>query len=79
MQGAVRDSSERTHLVHVVEFRGRSWCTDLALRDALRANPTLWKAYVLEKERAVAAAPEDRAKYNEEKQSFIAKMKAMLV
>lgn len=76
--GRGRDSTERTHLVHVVEFMGRSWCTDLALRDALRTDPKLREAYVREKERAVAAAPEDRAKYNEEKQSFVAGMKATL-
>jgi GrpB-like predicted nucleotidyltransferase (UPF0157 family) len=57
---------------------GPSWRTDLALRDALRINPKLREAYVREKERAVAAAPEGRAKYNEEKQSFVADMKAML-
>jgi GrpB-like predicted nucleotidyltransferase (UPF0157 family) len=76
--GRGRDSTERTHLVHVVEFMGPSWRTDLALRDALRTNPKLREAYVREKERAVAAAPEGRAKYNEEKQSFVADMKATL-
>jgi GrpB-like predicted nucleotidyltransferase (UPF0157 family) len=57
---------------------GWSWRTDLALRDALRADPELRDTYVREKERAVAAAPEGRAKYNAQKQSFIAAMKANL-
>lgn len=76
--GRGRDATERTHLVHVVEFMGRSWRTDLALRDALRTDPKLREAYVREKERAVAAAPGDRAKYNEEKQTFVAGTKATL-
>jgi GrpB-like predicted nucleotidyltransferase (UPF0157 family) len=76
--GRGRNSTERTHLVHVVEFMGASWRTDLALRDALRADPKLRDAYVREKERAVAAAPEGRAKYNEQKRSFIDDMKASL-
>jgi GrpB-like predicted nucleotidyltransferase (UPF0157 family) len=76
--GRGRDSTERTHLVHVVEFMGVSWRTDLVLRDALRADPKLRDAYVREKERAVAAAPKGRAKYNEQKQSFIFDMKATL-
>jgi GrpB-like predicted nucleotidyltransferase (UPF0157 family) len=69
--GRGRDLTERTHLVHVVAFEGESWRSNLALRDALRRNPALRKAYVEEKERAIAVAPDSRARYNELKQAFI--------
>jgi GrpB-like predicted nucleotidyltransferase (UPF0157 family) len=77
--GRGRDTTERTHLVHVVAFLGEEWRSNLALRDALRADENLRAAYVAEKERAAAAAPEGRAKYNELKQSFINKAKASLL
>ena len=69
--GRGRDRSERTHLVHVVEFQGESWRSSLAFRDALRSHESLREAYVRMKEQAVAAAPKGRAKYNEMKQAFI--------
>lgn len=69
--GRGRDRSERTHLVHIVEFEGEAWRSSLAFRDALRSHESLREAYVRMKERAVAAAPKGRAKYNEMKQSFI--------
>ena len=69
--GRGRDRSERTHLVHVVEFEGESWRSSLAFRDALRAHESLRVAYARMKEQAVASAPQGRAKYNEAKQSFI--------
>ena len=56
--GRGRDDSERTHLVHVVEFDGESWRANLAFRDALRADGSLRAAYTRMKEQAVAAAPE---------------------
>jgi GrpB-like predicted nucleotidyltransferase (UPF0157 family) len=69
--GLGRDQTERTHLVHVVEFDGDSWRSNLALRDALRQDESLRQAYVAEKERAIAGAPDNRARYNELKQAFI--------
>lgn len=68
--GRGRDRSERTHLVHVVEFNGDSWRTNLAFRNALRADRSLQAEYLRIKEHAVTLAPEGRAKYNEIKHSF---------
>ena len=76
--GRGRDASERTHLVHVVEFLGESWRSNLAFRDALRSNPALRRAYLAEKQQAIAAAPHSRARYNELKQAFIDAAKAEL-
>jgi GrpB-like predicted nucleotidyltransferase (UPF0157 family) len=72
--GRGRDLSERTHLVHIVEFDGPSWRYSLAFRDALRANRNLREKYLIAKEAAVNLAPEGRAKYNELKQSFFDKV-----
>jgi GrpB-like predicted nucleotidyltransferase (UPF0157 family) len=69
--GRGRDRSERTHLVHVVEFNGKSWRSCLRFRDALRVNPALRAGYLKTKEHAVALAPEVRARYQEMKDSFI--------
>jgi GrpB-like predicted nucleotidyltransferase (UPF0157 family) len=69
--GRGRDRSERTHLVHVVEFDGESWYSNLAFRDALRADEALRVAYVLMKEQAITLAPVGRAQYNELKRAFI--------
>ena len=69
--GRGRDRSERTHLVHVVEFNGEPWRSNLAFRDALRVDATLRAEYVRMKEQAVLMAPEGRAKYNELKHAFI--------
>jgi GrpB-like predicted nucleotidyltransferase (UPF0157 family) len=77
--GRGRDSTERTHLVHIVAFLGEEWHSNLALRDALRVDENLRAAYVAEKERAIAAAPEGRARYNELKRSFIDRVKADLL
>lgn len=68
--GRGRDGSERTHLVHVVELGGSSWRSNLAFRDALRADGSLRAEYLRVKELAATLAPEGRAKYNELKQSF---------
>jgi GrpB-like predicted nucleotidyltransferase (UPF0157 family) len=76
--GRGRDRSERTHLVHVVEFLGESWRSNLAFRDALRSDSVLRSAYLAEKQRAVDAAPDSRACYNEQKQAFIDRVKAGL-
>jgi GrpB-like predicted nucleotidyltransferase (UPF0157 family) len=72
--GRGRDGTERTHLVHVVDFLGDEWRLNLAFRDALRDDKGLQKAYLAEKERA-AAASQGRARYNELKGSFIARIK----
>ena len=76
--GRGRDRSERTHLVHVVEFDGESWRTNLAFRDALRVDLSLRAEYLRMKEHAVALTPEGRAKYNELKHSFFEKIKNRL-
>jgi GrpB-like predicted nucleotidyltransferase (UPF0157 family) len=69
--GRGRDRNERTHLVHVVEFDGKSWRSTLAFRDALRSDGLLRAEYVRMKEEATTLAPKGRARYNELKQSFI--------
>jgi GrpB-like predicted nucleotidyltransferase (UPF0157 family) len=58
---------------------GHEWRSNLAPRDALRLDEKLRHAYVAEKERAVAAAPEGRAKYNELKRAFFDKAKCGLL
>jgi GrpB-like predicted nucleotidyltransferase (UPF0157 family) len=70
--GRGRNRSERTHLVHVVEYQGESWRTSLAFRDALRRDASLRDAYANEKKRAAVAAPGNRAAYNLQKSPFIA-------
>jgi GrpB-like predicted nucleotidyltransferase (UPF0157 family) len=69
--GRGRDQTERTHLVHVVEFNGQSWRSNLAFRDALRTDPSLRKEYSRIKEEAAALAPVGRARYNDLKHLFI--------
>ena len=76
--GRGRDRSERTHLVHVVEFNGEPWRWNLAFRDALRADAILRAEYLRIKEQAVSLAPEGRAKYNELKHAFIEGAKGRL-
>ena len=73
------DPTERTHLVHIVEFLTDEWRLNLALRDVLRSDENLRVAYVAEKERAAATAPEGRARYNALKGPFIDKIKASLI
>jgi GrpB-like predicted nucleotidyltransferase (UPF0157 family) len=70
--GRGRDRTERTHLVHVVEYQGASWRGSLAFRDALRLDARLRESYALEKRRAASAASGNRAAYNLQKGSFIA-------
>ena len=76
--GRGRDSSERTHLVHVVEFLGQEWFVNIAFRDALRRDASLRSRYLDVKEHAVAASPDDRVKYNELKRSFITDIRTKL-
>lgn len=68
--GRGRDLSERTHLIHIVEFDGPSWRFNLAFRDTLRTNRNLREKYVMAKQAAVDSAPEGRAGYNKLKQTF---------
>src|SRR5580698_7200750 len=70
--GRGRDRTERTHLVHVVEYQGDSWRGSLAFRDTLRSDAGLRESYAREKERAAAAARGNRAAYNLQKGPFIA-------
>lgn len=77
--GRGRDSTERTHLVHLVQFGGYSWVSNLALRDALRTDPQLRREYLAIKEKAVVDAPDSRARYNERKRDFIDRIKAGLM
>jgi GrpB-like predicted nucleotidyltransferase (UPF0157 family) len=76
--GRGRDSTERTHLVHVVEFLGEEWCSNLALRDALRRDESLRAKYLEVKECAIVASPGNRVRYNELKGPFLARVKADL-
>lgn len=76
--GRGRDFTERTHLVHIVEFDSEEWRSNLEFRDALRSDPKLRAAYIAEKERAVAKAPEGHPRYNELKQDFVAQVRAKL-
>ena len=73
-----RDRTERTHLLHVVDFAGPSWGPNLAFRDALRTDASLRATYLANKQRAVATAPGGRANYNSAKGAFIADVKARL-
>jgi GrpB-like predicted nucleotidyltransferase (UPF0157 family) len=70
--GRGRDRTERTHLLHVVEYQGKSWRGSLVFRDALRRDASLRESYAQEKRRAAAAASGNRAAYNLEKGPFIA-------
>jgi GrpB-like predicted nucleotidyltransferase (UPF0157 family) len=76
--GRGRDRSERTHLVHVVEFNGESWRSNLAFRDALRADQSLRTEYLRTKEQAVVLVPEGRGGYNDLKHSFFEEIKRSL-
>ncbi len=73
--GRGRDRTERTHLVHVVEFEGESWHFCLAFRDALRRDALLRAEYLGIKEEAVSLAPVMRGRYNELKTSFFQRFK----
>ena len=70
--GRGRDRSERTHLVHVIEYGSATWRDSLAFRDALRADPILAVQYQGVKEQAIAQAPEGRAAYTDLKGPFVA-------
>lgn len=76
--GRGRDESERTHLVHIVEYASETWDAEIVFRDALRRDPDLCRAYVEMKEAAVRAAPENRVAYNEYKGPFVQEAKARI-
>ena len=76
--GRGRDRTERTHLVHVVEYLGESWRVGLALRAALRDDLEPRARYAEAKERAIAASPVGRVRYNELKEPFLSTVKAGL-
>ena len=76
--GRGRDRTERTHLVHVVEYLGESWRTGLALSAALQDDLELRARYTEAKERAIAASPVGRVRYNELKGPFLSTVKAGL-
>ena len=77
--GRGRDRSERTHLVHVIEYGSTTWRDSLAFRDALRADPVLAAQYQALKEQAIAQVPEGRAAYTDLKGSFVAAVVAAAV
>jgi 2-phosphosulfolactate phosphatase len=70
--GRGRDRSERTHLVHVVEYGSPTWRDSLAFRDALRSDPMLAAQYQAVKERAIEQAPQGRGAYTDLKSPFVA-------
>jgi GrpB-like predicted nucleotidyltransferase (UPF0157 family) len=74
--GRGRDSSERTHLLHLVEHGGRSWLAAIAFRDRLRADHALRDAYQAAKEAALAGSSGSRAHYNQLKSAFFDDLRA---
>ena len=64
-------TTDRTHLLHIVEHGSPNWSLNLAFRDELRRNPSLRAQYELQKEQAASQAPTDRIAYNALKSSFI--------
>jgi GrpB-like predicted nucleotidyltransferase (UPF0157 family) len=68
------EGDTRTHLVHVVEYRGSNWNRMLAFRDALRANPELARAYEELKVGLADAHAGSRAEYTKSKHDFIDKV-----
>ncbi len=76
--GRGRDLTERTHILHVVDYDTEEWSLNLAFRDALRNDAALREKYIAEKEHAAAVAPEGRARYTALKSSFISGMKGRL-
>lgn len=76
--GRGRDRTERTHLVHLVEYEGASWRSNLGFRDALRGDPILRQTYGEAKRAAITGAPTGRSAYNKAKQETIDRIKAQL-
>ena len=76
--GRGRDTSERTHLLHIVEYRGFSWMSNLRFRNALRDDPELRDEYCQIKRQAVEAIPLGRAEYTDFKTAFVSKVRDRL-
>jgi GrpB-like predicted nucleotidyltransferase (UPF0157 family) len=62
---------DRTHLVHVVEYKGAKWHRYLRFRDRLVADPALALEYDKLKGNLATQFNEDRASYTAAKQAFI--------
>lgn len=73
-----RNPTERTHILHIVDYETEEWSLNLAFRDALRRDAVLRAKYIHEKEYAAAEAPEGRARYTALKSSFITSLKSTL-
>lgn len=64
----------RTHLVHVVEYRGLNWNRMIAFRDALRGDARLARAYEQLKVGLADEHAANRAEYTKAKRDFIDKV-----
>jgi GrpB-like predicted nucleotidyltransferase (UPF0157 family) len=64
----------RTHLVHVVEYRGHNWNRMIAFRDALRGDARLARSYEQLKVGLAGEHAESRAQYTKAKRDFIDKV-----
>jgi GrpB-like predicted nucleotidyltransferase (UPF0157 family) len=64
----------RTHLVHVVEYRGLNWNRMIAFRDALRGDARLAWAYEQLKVGLADEHAANRAEYTKAKRDFIDKV-----
>lgn len=62
---------DRTHLLHVVEYKSQIWTEALCFRDALRASPALASEYEALKVRLSEQFAESRAEYTAAKAGFI--------
>jgi len=76
--GIGRNTSERTHLLHIVEYKGFSWMSNLRFRDALRDDSTLRDEYCRIKRQAVEAIPVGRAEYTDFKTDFVLELRTRL-
>ena len=76
--GIGSNTSERTHLLHIVEYRGTSWMSNLRFRNALRDDPELRDEYCQIKRQAVEAIPLGRAEYTDFKTAFVSKVRDRL-
>ena len=74
----VRGGTERTHLLHLVQYHGPEWGSNLRFRNELRKDSDLRKAYLAVKECAALKAPTERLVYNKLKGPFIEAVKARL-
>jgi len=61
----------RTHLVHVVRYRGEAWHRALAFRDALRADSALRHSYAALKRELADTHGVERSRYTAGKSAFV--------